>query len=431
MPTSPDNATIAERLEAFAALLDLVGRKLLHVPCVPSRGRDDPLDAGADRRARRGRSRPGAARDRPGHRGTAARAGRDRADRGARRARARSAARARRPWAAFSGSTPKRMVEIGRALEISTADEFRTAARAGRLTSVPGIGPQTEQRLLAALDREGKPQPRKRPDAEQGARAARRDRDGARRRGRRRPAPLGRRARASFAVVAPRRTPRAGARRVRGLPQIVAVVEREERRARRRHGRGRARSSWSRPSRLASAPSSLRATGTRAYVEGARRACRTAPDEESALRSARRSVVPARAARGAVPRRAAAPARRSTTSAATSTATRPGRTARRRCSRWRLAARELGHEYLAICDHTPNVRVVPGPRRRRPAPPGRGDRGRQRGARAVPDAARRRGRHPRRRRARPARRRARGARLGAAQPARGPARGRADADARR
>ena len=25
-----------------------------------------------------------------------------------------------------------------------------------------------------------------------------------------------------------------------------------------------------------------------------------------------------------------------------------------------LAARDLGHEYLAICDHTPNVRVVPG-----------------------------------------------------------------------
>ena len=25
-----------------------------------------------------------------------------------------------------------------------------------------------------------------------------------------------------------------------------------------------------------------------------------------------------------------------------------------------MAARELGHEYLAICDHTPNVRVVPG-----------------------------------------------------------------------
>src|SRR5213079_802845 len=25
-----------------------------------------------------------------------------------------------------------------------------------------------------------------------------------------------------------------------------------------------------------------------------------------------------------------------------------------------LAARDLGYEYVAICDHTPNVRVVPG-----------------------------------------------------------------------
>ena len=28
--------------------------------------------------------------------------------------------------------------------------------------------------------------------------------------------------------------------------------------------------------------------------------------------------------------------------------------------RWGRAARDLGYEYLAICDHTPNVRVVPG-----------------------------------------------------------------------
>jgi DNA polymerase (family 10) len=52
------------------------------------------------------------------------------------------------------GVGPKRMVEIGQALGVSTAEEFREAARAGRLTSVPGIGPQTEQRLLAGLDRE-------------------------------------------------------------------------------------------------------------------------------------------------------------------------------------------------------------------------------------------------------------------------------------
>ena len=61
----------------------------------------------------------------------------------------------------FLGVGPKRMVEIGKALGVSSAEEFRVAAREGRLTSVSGIGPQTEQRLLAALEREGKPQPQK------------------------------------------------------------------------------------------------------------------------------------------------------------------------------------------------------------------------------------------------------------------------------
>src|SRR5437016_11403781 len=53
------------------------------------------------------------------------------------------------------------MVEIGRALGVATAEEFRTAAREGRLTSVPGIGPQTERRMLDALDREGRPEQRR------------------------------------------------------------------------------------------------------------------------------------------------------------------------------------------------------------------------------------------------------------------------------
>src|SRR6059058_2712169 len=60
----------------------------------------------------------------------------------------------------YLGVGPKRMVEIGRALGVATADEFREAARAGRLTSVPGIGPQTERRLLAGLDRAAQPQRR-------------------------------------------------------------------------------------------------------------------------------------------------------------------------------------------------------------------------------------------------------------------------------
>src|SRR5438874_9951193 len=60
----------------------------------------------------------------------------------------------------FLGIGPKRMVEIGRALGVRTAAEFREAARAGRLTSVPGIGAQTETRILAALERERRPQRR-------------------------------------------------------------------------------------------------------------------------------------------------------------------------------------------------------------------------------------------------------------------------------
>src|SRR5262249_35909495 len=60
----------------------------------------------------------------------------------------------------FLGIAPKRMVEIGRVLSVRSAEEFRAAARAGRLTTVPGIGPQTEQRILAALDRERGPQRR-------------------------------------------------------------------------------------------------------------------------------------------------------------------------------------------------------------------------------------------------------------------------------
>src|SRR5437773_7239549 len=45
----------------------------------------------------------------------------------------------------FLGVGPKRIVEIGSALGVRTADEFRAAARAGRLQTGPGIGPQAGQ----------------------------------------------------------------------------------------------------------------------------------------------------------------------------------------------------------------------------------------------------------------------------------------------
>src|ERR687895_356808 len=54
----------------------------------------------------------------------------------------------------YLGLSAKRAVEIGRALGVQTADEFRAAVREGRLRSVPGIGPKTEAKLRAALERE-------------------------------------------------------------------------------------------------------------------------------------------------------------------------------------------------------------------------------------------------------------------------------------
>ena len=58
------------------------------------------------------------------------------------------------------GLGPKRMVALGRALGVRTADELREAAAAGRLRAVRGIGPATEQKIIAGLTRE-EPRPRR------------------------------------------------------------------------------------------------------------------------------------------------------------------------------------------------------------------------------------------------------------------------------
>jgi DNA polymerase (family X) len=51
------------------------------------------------------------------------------------------------------GIGARRAVQIARALGVRTAAELREAAAAGRLRKVPGIGPATEEKLLAALAR--------------------------------------------------------------------------------------------------------------------------------------------------------------------------------------------------------------------------------------------------------------------------------------
>jgi DNA polymerase (family 10) len=52
------------------------------------------------------------------------------------------------------GLSAKRSLAIARALDIRTADELRAAAADGRLRAVPGIGPVTEARLLEGLARD-------------------------------------------------------------------------------------------------------------------------------------------------------------------------------------------------------------------------------------------------------------------------------------
>src|SRR6478735_2924574 len=57
----------------------------------------------------------------------------------------------------FLGVSVKRMLEIGRVLGVRTLAELREAAEAGRLQEVPGIGPETERKLRAALAQEPQP----------------------------------------------------------------------------------------------------------------------------------------------------------------------------------------------------------------------------------------------------------------------------------
>jgi DNA polymerase (family 10) len=355
MPTSPDNATIAERLEAFAALLDLSGAsfytsRAYRRAAETIRSTQAPIAelVATDRIQELSGIGPGiAGRLRElVETGTIAEL-----DQLEREVQPELVGLGR-----FLGVTPKRMVEIGRALEISTAEEFRTAARAGRLTSVPGIGPQTEQRLLAALDREGKPHPQKgltlnraRALLEEIATTLGGEVAGDPRRW----------ADASFdfAVVCSAADPRPVLESFEALPSIVSVLEREERRAVGVTVEGvPVELVAAEPARFGTAL--LVATGTRTYVEGLGE-LRAAPDEESVYAALGIPWCP--------PELREAPFHGEPPLLLTRDDIRGDlhmhsiwSDGKATILEMATAARELGYEYVAICDHTPNVRVVPG-----------------------------------------------------------------------
>jgi DNA polymerase (family 10) len=56
--------------------------------------------------------------------------------------------------ARFVGLSSQRLVAVGKELGIRTADELREAASSGRLREIKGIGPSTERKILAGLTRD-------------------------------------------------------------------------------------------------------------------------------------------------------------------------------------------------------------------------------------------------------------------------------------
>ena len=251
------------------------------------------------------------------------------------------------------------MVALGQALGAHTTDDLRRALREGRLQDAPGVGPVTEAKLRAALE-QPRAVPRRSLLPESSLAARRRDRRGARRRGRRRPAALPRRfasgSRSSSRATWTSWSSGSGSCRRSSTVARPRAGGRNRRHGRRRPGRAAVVGAGARVRHRAC----CRATGSDDVRRVARRRFRTPPTRRPCTRALGVPYLPPELREAPYRRRGSGRSSSRRRSAATCTCTPPGRTGRRPCSRWREAARALGYEYVAICDHTRSVRVVPG-----------------------------------------------------------------------
>jgi DNA polymerase (family 10) len=256
----------------------------------------------------------------------------------------------------YLGLSAKRAVELARTLGVRTADELREAAAAGRLRSVPGIGPKTEAQLREALAREAGPRMSRglllnRAIELVGGVAAglggevagdvRRWRDSCER----------------LSVVCAAREPGSILERFAALPEVVALVERGERRAVGVTVEGvPVELVVSEPERFGTAL--VGATGAPAYVE-ALEPLPDAPDEAAVYRALGLPWCPPELReapfRGEPPALVAPGDIRGDLHCHTSWS--DGRASVEEMAR---AAIERGYEYVAICDHTPAVGAVRG-----------------------------------------------------------------------
>jgi len=256
----------------------------------------------------------------------------------------------------YLGLGAKRSIEIARALGVSTAEEFREAAAAGRLESVPGVGPKIEARLLEGLARETDRRPRQglllsRAWELVGGIAAAVDGE---------VAGDARRWRDScelLAVVCAEHEARSALAGFAALPQIVAVVEQDDRRAVGVTVEGVAvQLIVAEPKRFGTAL--VRATGSPAYV-AALEPLPEAPDEQAVYRALELPWCPPELReepfRGEPP--ALVELAQIHGDLHCHTTWSDGRASVEEMAR---AALERGYEYLAICDHTPAVGAVQG-----------------------------------------------------------------------
>jgi DNA polymerase (family X) len=256
----------------------------------------------------------------------------------------------------YLGLGARRSVEIARALDVRTVEELREAAVAGRLRDVPGIGPKTETQLRMALASEPAPRPQhglllnRAQELVHGIATAL---DG-------QPAGDVRRWRDScerLAVVCAAPDPALALERFAALPQIVAMVEQHDRTAVGVTIEGvPVELTAAEPERLGTAL--VRATGSPGYVQ-ALEPLPDAPDEPGVYRALGIPWCPPEL-------REAPHTDRPPTLLELEdirgdlhchTTWSDGRASVEEMGR---AARERGYEYLAICDHTPAVGAVRG-----------------------------------------------------------------------
>jgi DNA polymerase (family 10) len=251
------------------------------------------------------------------------------------------------------GLSTKRMRELGHALGIRTLPELRQAAAEGRLDTVPGIGPKTAARIESGLQELSTARPKRgmllhraRALVGEVAAALGGEPAGDPRRG----CDLSNR----FAVVVPSNKVLLDVER---LPQLVAILEQDEHRVVGVTAEGY-------PIEVVAASEGrfgtelLRATGSAEYVAS----LGELPESATELEVYRKLGLPYRPPEL---RELGAPDpppdllelsdirgdlhAHSNASDGKATVEEMGR-----------AAQALGYEYLAICDHTRNVRVVPG-----------------------------------------------------------------------